>query len=152
MFPSSLLLKTTSVLRALCQESGTWWRPNIYFLLSQHYNVDQETQVRKELIWSLRNCYFGGTDSNKTQVFQGREESTVYKGETHKVVKVVWQELWLTCFNKRHVCPNGIYCELFQGNDLIIILSFWNIEQIFWLPELRQQVIKVQFPSRLRSA
>ena len=29
----------------------------------------------------------------KPRVFRGRKESTVYKGKTHKVVKVVWQEL-----------------------------------------------------------
>lgn len=62
----------------------------IFLTVSQHYNVDQETQIGEEFIWSLGNCDFGDTDSDKTQrVFQGREESTAYKGKNHKVVKVV---------------------------------------------------------------
>lgn len=62
----------------------------IFLTVSQHYNVDQETQIGEEFIWSLGNCDFGDTDSDKTQrVFQGREESMVYKGKNNKVVKVV---------------------------------------------------------------
>ena len=52
----------------------------------------QELQISKALSGGPRKRNAGDTDSGKTKSSKEEKESGVYKGKSHKVVKVFWQK------------------------------------------------------------
>ena len=70
--------------------------------------VNQETQelhIRKALSGGPRKCNTGDTDSGKTKSSKEEKESGMYKGKSHKVVKVFWQKSWWTLMQERDIFP-----------------------------------------------
>ena len=81
-----------------------------FLTLTKHQNCQTIISIKgaknKELYWSLRNCNSGDIDWGKTErVFREEKESGAYKDKSHKVVKVVWQELRLTLMQEGDICP-----------------------------------------------
>ena len=58
-------------------------------LSSNQYRGHKE---QRALIWVLRNCNMGDTDSRKTKSVPRKRKSGTYKGNSHNVIKVVFQE------------------------------------------------------------